>query len=231
MPGTSTPNSIQPKNRLLAKQASSPTVDTSAMARQVADANGVARTQGASAGDFARATSWPESRDAFATLDSAGAEGKATWIHAGMQRAEAGFQDPTLGWVGVRANASEGRVHAELVPGSDDAAQALGSHLAGLNAYLAEHHTPVETLTMTAPEGGWSEFGSDQSAGQSMQQGTGQQAGQKMPQNTDGGLDFPAFRDSEALPVVASELPALKTEPDGGSQLAWLRSGHISVMA
>jgi hypothetical protein len=103
--------------------------------------------------------------------------------------------------------------------------------MAGLNAYLVEHHMPVETLTMTAPEGGWSGIGSDQSAGQNMQQGAGQQAGQEMAQNTDGGSHFPAFRDSTALPAVASELPALKAELDGSAQLAWLKSGHISVMA
>ena len=26
-----------------------------------------------------------------------------TWLHAGAHQAEAGFQDPTLGWIGVRA--------------------------------------------------------------------------------------------------------------------------------
>jgi hypothetical protein len=229
--GTINLSSIQTRNRLLPGQASIPTVDTAAMARDVVDASGSARTAGVSAEGLATTKTGPESPDAFATLDAAVTEPRATWIHADTQRAEAGFQDPALGWVGVRANTSGGGVHAELLPGSADAAQALGSHMAGLNAYLAEHHMPVETLTMTAPEGGWSGIGSDQSAGQNMQQGAGQQAGQEMAQNTDGGSHFPAFRDSTALPAVASELPALKAELDGSAQLAWLKSGHISVMA
>jgi hypothetical protein len=64
-----------------------------------------------------------------------------------------------------------------------------------------------------------------------MQQEAGQQAGQEMAQNTDRGSHLTAFTNSTTLPVAASELPALQTELDGTAQLAWLRSGHISVMA
>jgi len=66
--------------------------------------------------------------------------------------AEAGFKDPTLGWVGVRAQADAGGVHAAVVPASADASQALSSNMTNLSAYLNEHHTPVQTLTMATPE-------------------------------------------------------------------------------
>jgi hypothetical protein len=231
MHGTGNVNSIQPRNRLLEGQASSPDADASAMAHEVANASGSVRTPGASVEVSTAATSGPDSRDTFALLDAGGREGRPTWIHAGTQRAEAGFQDPTLGWVGIRANANGGGVHAELVPGSADAAQALGSHLAGLNAYLAEHHTPVETLTLTAPGSGWTGLGSEQGAGHGMQQGTGQQAGQGLAQGTDSGSQFGESRSPTSLPAVASGSTALPAELDGSAQPVWLGGEHISVMA
>jgi hypothetical protein len=228
--GTSNFNSIQSRNRSSATQTSISTVDTSAMAREVANASGTVKPAGAPAGDLATATTGSESRDAFAALDAASAEGKATWIHSGTQQAEAGFQDPALGWVGVRANTSGGGVHAELVPGSDNAAQTLGSHLAGLNTYLAEHHTPVETLTMAAPESGRSGLDSGQSAGQSMQQNAGQQTGQELGQGADSGSQYGKSSSSTAQSAVASGSAVSAAELDGSAQPAW-QSGHISVMA
>jgi hypothetical protein len=109
-------------------------------------------------------------RETFTVLDGAGPASATTWVHASAHHAEAGFQDPAIGWVGVRAQADANGVHAALVPGSSDAAQALGTHLAGLNAYLAEQHTQVATLTVAAHENHW--------AGQGMSQGAGQNAGQ-----------------------------------------------------
>jgi hypothetical protein len=228
---TSNFNSIQPRNRLLVKQASSPTVDTAAMARVVTSVSEAVKTAGASEAELATTTAGSESRDTLATLDSAAAEMKSTWIHAGAQRAEAGFLDPTVGWVGVRANAVGGGVHAELVPGSVDAAQALGSHMAGLNAYLTEHHTPVETLTLTAPESGWPGLSGDQSAGRDMQQGTGQQTGQELTQGANSGSEIGESRSRSTIPAVASGATALPTELDAGTQPVWLGGKHISVMA
>lgn len=111
---------------------------------------------------------------AFAALDSAVKPDAPSWIHAGTRRAEAGFEDPALGWVGVRADLSSSGVHATLVPGSVEAAQALSGHMAGLNAYLAEHHTPVATLSMASP----GDRGMSNSAGQGMNPGSGQSSGQ-----------------------------------------------------
>ena len=119
-------------------------------------------------------------RDLFVTLDGARGETTPAWIHAGARAAEAGYQDPALGWVGVRAQADINGVHASLVPNSADAAQILGGHLSGLNAYLTEHRTPVETLTMSAPESRSNGQGFEQGSQQSARQGSsaGEHSGQ-----------------------------------------------------
>ncbi len=76
----------------------------------------------------------------FAALDAEPDQPAATWIHTSARQVEAGYQDPALGWVSVRADATANGLHASLVPASTEAAQSLGSHLAGLNSFLAEHH-------------------------------------------------------------------------------------------
>lgn len=113
-------------------------------------------------------TSSPSStQDAFAVLDREASVGNPTWTHAAGQHAEAGFRDPQLGWVGVRADLNASGIRATLVPSSVDAAQALGGHLAGLSSHLADEHTPVASLSMASP----GESGAD-GLGQHMQQGT-----------------------------------------------------------
>ena len=92
-------------------------------------------------------------RETFSALDSTPPAGRPTWTHATPQQAEAGFQDPALGWVSVRADMSGGGVHASLVPGSPQAAEQLGKQMDGIHTYLAEQHTPVESLAIDAPGG------------------------------------------------------------------------------
>jgi hypothetical protein len=113
--------------------------------------------------------------DTFAALDAEIASPTTTWTHAGSHRAEAGYLDPALGWVGVRAEASGGGVHAAVVPGSTEAAQTLGGQLSGLNSYLAEHHGQSATVTLAAPESGHGGPGSGQGQGQGMNYGSNQQ--------------------------------------------------------
>jgi hypothetical protein len=118
------------------------------------------------------AGAYQHSTDPFQSLDSESAPGAPTWTHAASHQAEAGFQDPSLGWIGVRADMSGGAVHASIVPGSAQAAEELGRHLDGLNTYLAEQHTPVESLGMGAPA---PKASIDLGSGHLMQQGGGQQ--------------------------------------------------------
>jgi hypothetical protein len=92
------------------------------------------------------------------------------WIHTGIHRAEAGFLDPSLGWIGVRADAVGSTVHAALMPGTAEGAQMLASHLAGLNAHLSEHQGPSTTVTMAITSG---EVGAGISSGSQSETGTG----------------------------------------------------------
>jgi hypothetical protein len=211
-------------SRLVDGQVSDSNVDALAVSREAANAHGSARP----AGEFAQTSTTEaansDSREAFSELDAGDGAGKPTWIHAGSQRAEAGFQDPALGWVGVRADTSGGGVHAQLVPGSADAAQTLTGHLSGLNAYLTEHHTPVETLTLSAPDSGWTGPSSDQGQGQSMQQNTGQQT----RQDADSGSQSSSSGNSPAQ-SASSETGVFQPGIHGSAASAG--GIHISVMA
>jgi hypothetical protein len=155
----------------------------------------------------------PPANETFAAIDAGIRPGTQNWIHVGTQRAEAGFQDPALGWVGVRADASGGQVHATLVPGSADAAQALGGHMSGLNAYLAEMHTPVETLTLAMPEGREATSGAGRDQTFDMSQGMSQGMNQGMNQNAgQGSSSEPHPNPEPAMPAVSAAIP-LETRP------------------
>jgi hypothetical protein len=230
--GTSNFNSVEHGSRLIEGQSSGPAVDVSTMARELAGARGAASMTGEMETASTAAKTGPDSRETFATLDAEATGGKPTWIHASAQRAEAGYNDPILGWVGVRADASGSGVHAEVVAGSADAAQALGSHMPGLNAYLAEHHTAVETLTLTSSESGWTGMSSDKGAGDGMQQGAGQQTGQEMAQGTYAGFQSSPSQDSSIQSSAAlPELLAFTGGLNGNTQTAGHGGIHISVMA
>jgi hypothetical protein len=230
--GTGNSDSVEHGSHLIEGQSSGLAVDASTMTRELAGARGAASMDGEMATASTAAKTGPDSREAFATLDAEAASGTPTWIHASTQRAEAGYNDPILGWVGVRADASGSGVHAEVVAGSADAALALGSHMAGLNAYLAEHHTAVETLTLTSSENGWTGTSSDRGAGDGTQQGAGQQTGQETAQGTNVGIQSGPFQDSSIQSQTAlPELSAFTGELNGSTQTSGLGGIHISVMA
>jgi len=88
--------------------------------------------------------------DAFSALDATPGV-RPTWQHATARNAEAGFQDPALGWIGVRADRGDGGVHAVLVPGTPHGALELGKHMEGIQAYLSEQHTQLASLKIDAP--------------------------------------------------------------------------------
>ncbi len=213
-------------------QPSGAAVNGSSWAHDSASAQGAAITapgaSGAFAGSLAGTFSGPAPRETFAALDSGVGAGTAVgtpaWIHAGGQRVEAGFQDPALGWVGVRADLNGGSVHAAVVPGSSDAAQALSGHLAGLNTYLAEQHSPVATLTMAAPGGSGMESGIDQS----MQQNAGGHAEQNTAAASQS--DSPD-RGSANAPASSLSATSESTGFDAIAHPGDRRGVHISVMA
>jgi hypothetical protein len=220
---------IQPATHLAGGQLASQAPEIMAQARS--GAGGVAGVAGEPAGASTHTASETALKEPFAALDAEVAPGRTAWIHAGTQRAEAGYQDPDLGWIGVRADATGGGVHAQLVPGSADAALTLGSHMAGLNTYLAEHHTQIETVTVSAPEGGWTGLGSDKGAGEGMQQGAGNQSGQEAAQSTGSSSQSSSTRSlGDPSPAVVGQA-ASTVDLNAGALPGRPGGVHISVMA
>ncbi len=159
-------------------------------------------------------------REAIASLDAAPAVGTPSWLHAASRQAEAGFQDPALGWVGVRADLNGGIVHATVVTSSSEAAQALSGHLAGLSSYLTEQQTPVATLTITTSGGSGLEASTDQS----MQQRAGQNAEQSAAAGSPQGASAPASALPLSAAIQSSGFDMAVNVGDG-------RGTYISVMA
>ncbi len=160
-------------------------------------------------------------RETFAALDGDAGPGTMSWVHAGAQRAEAGFQDPALGWVSVRADLSGGAVHAAVVAGSSEAAQALGGHMAGLNAYLTEHHAGVASLTMASPDGDAAANGGGNPG--AMQQGPGGNAAQSSASEPPADAPLRASSETREIPARSGGMEGAAPEVRQG--------GHISVMA
>jgi hypothetical protein len=161
--------------------------------------------------------------ETFARLDAESPSQSIHWVQAGAHRAEAGYLDPNLGWVGVRAETSGGGVHAALLPGSPEAAQVLGTHLSGLNAFLAQQHGPHATATMAAPEDGRSGVGAQQ--GNSAGGGGGRDDGP-------GRNMAPAGSASDSSPQTAASAVGAVDRSIGSDGSAIRRAGtYVSVMA
>lgn len=123
---------------------------------------------------------------------------KLHWIHTGSHRAEAGFEDPSFGWIGVRAERDSGGLRAVLVPSSNDAEEALSAHLSGLNVHLASNHIQMLPVTVSSTHGGSfdSSFNSNAQHGNDRQRGHADGATpQECVVRGDSGADGP--RDSE----------------------------------
>ena len=172
-------------------------------------------------------------REPFVALDSEAAPGAVEWIRAGARQAEAGFEDPALGWIGVRAELSGGGVHAALVPGSADAAEQLGRQMDGLHAYLAEQRTPVDSLVMAAPVRSSADSGSGgfgHGAQHQMGQGTEHGASQNTPERASRGAEsnsVPGRPEAGRASVAQAASAVHGTDmytPSG-------RGAHISLMA
>ncbi len=162
-------------------------------------------------------------QDTFAALDAGTPPGTPAWTHAGSQHAEAGFRDPALGWVSVRADLSAVGIHATLVPDSAEAAQALNGHLAGLSTHLVEQHSPVASVTMALP----SESGVENGMGQRMQQGAEGNPQGNAPEQAQPGAN------ETAPPSRTSVLdaPLIAGIQDSVAHRGNLHGTHISVMA
>lgn len=163
-------------------------------------------------------------QDRFSALDAGTSPGTPAWTFAGSQHAEAGFRDPALGWVSVRADLNGGGIHATLVPGSADAAQALSGHLAGLSTHLAEQQSPVTSVTMASPSGNGAENG----MGQRMQQGAEGNPQRNAPEQTPSSTQGNTSAATSNSALHATTQTGMR---DAFAQPGDLRGTHISVMA
>lgn len=163
-------------------------------------------------------------QDTISALDTGTSPSTPAWTHGGSQHAEAGFRDPALGWVSVRADQNASGIHATLVPSSAEAAQALNAHLAGLSTHLVEQQSTVASVTMAAPNDGGVENG----------------MGQRMQQGAEGNPQGNAREEAQAgaqenAPPASStsvlDAPAQSGTRDSLTHTGDLRGTHISVMA
>ena len=205
-------------------------METSAIVRDPSGTHGILASAAEAGSTSAGAPA--AGQETFAALDAGTTVGSPNWIHAGGRQAEAGFNDPALGWVGVRAELSGVSIHAAIVPGSTEAAQALSGHLAGLSAYLSENHTPVATLTMSSPGNSGIGAESDQSLAQGLGRGMQQSAGQDGKENQTHAFELgsqPSAREGDSFSSTSSAVPAsgLDAPVCAGDGLG----AHISVMA
>jgi hypothetical protein len=161
--------------------------------------------------------------ETFARLDADSAPRSIHWVQAGAHHAEAGYLDPALGWVGVRAESTGGGVHAAVLPGSPEAAQVLGGHLGGLNAFLAQQHGPHATATMAAPQDG--RYGAGAEQGHSAGGGGGRDDGAGEDRARTG-------RENDLSLRTAASAPRVVDRSIGSDPSAIRRAGtHVSVMA
>jgi hypothetical protein len=159
--------------------------------------------------------------DPFSALDERPGSGSITWTHAGKQQAEAGFHDPSLGWVAVRADLHSGGVHAAVLASSSDSAAVLGSELAGLDAHLHEQQIAVSSFTVADA--------ASQSMNQSMQQDMNHGAGHN--NSGDARQNRPAL-DNQASSGASTSTSSLTVHHAAVfSQPAAVGGTHISVMA
>ncbi len=196
----------------------------------------VATNRGAGATATSGNVAPPSVHETFAALDQGAATAGVSWTRASARQAEAGYQDPALGWVSVRAQSNMDGIHAALVPGSADAAQSLSGHLTGLNAYLSERQMQVESLHVAPPESHWDGQGTGQGAGQAMSQSGGESHGQSPGQQSN--QNVYAERQSGATAAPSAGGGAVSTSrSQTGSRLetqAGLTAGggtYVSVMA
>jgi hypothetical protein len=197
-------------------------VEAATLARVPAGERGVAGIRDSGVASSTAGTPAVSTEHAFSAMDAGTGVGNPSWVHAGARHAEAGFQDPALGWIGVRAEMGSGGNHVSLVPASGEAEQVLGGHIAGLNHHLTEERSPVETVTLASLGTGGAGAGAGHGGAQ-------QQSGGSAGQWT--GEEGQSASSSTLSPPAAQDVAYLSTGPTAFSGSATSSGKHISVMA
>ena len=173
-------------------------------------------------GSVVQTPSGVSTAETFSALDGANGSISLTWTHAAPHHAEAGFEDPSLGWVSVRAGLNAGSISAVVVPASADATEALGAHMAGLHGYLADRHSPVESVDLATAQNS----GADAGWSQGMQHQNQQQSGQNSPANAQ------TSNAAAEAPTAAPSFERTRLSGDESPAVLQAQGGrYISVMA
>jgi hypothetical protein len=156
--------------------------------QQFSDAGGLTHPQSTGVSTAKTSANHPgiSSEESFRALDSSSSHPPESWSTIGPHRAEAGFRDPSLGWITVRAQAEGGGIHATVVPSTSEASETLGSHLGALNAFMQTHSSQVDSVTLASPEHGTAQ--TMDFAGNARE---GSQQQQQASQNTGADADIP----------------------------------------
>lgn len=188
--------------------------ELSSMVREQAAQQAAGNPGPQAAGDAAPRTSMT-AQDTFAALDSGG--NHVNWTHTGPQRVEAAFQDPVLGQVSVRADATGGNVHATLISSTNEGAQALSSHLGELNHFLNQQNSGINSVSVETG-GAQSSFAGSGGQQNGQQQGSDGRAAQVLPDQYLGGssshssdvgdssdavVGIPALREGSSISLLA----------------------------
>ena len=207
---------IGPRAHVEVRAASSQSVDAGTMRDSTAVVTPGTRGAADDPAASLLSPSGSSGRDLFIAMDADRSSETPHWVHVGARQAEAGFQDPEMGWVAVRAHSAADGVHAALIPSSTDAARSLADHLNGLNAHLSTQHTPVQSVTLS-----WE----GQALGQSLDHG----AGHDNAQQRQSGADAVSDASAESISCLTGA-----AEATGGSDLQDFEpdgSRYISVIA
>jgi hypothetical protein len=170
-----------------------------------------------------------ERGDAFKSLDMEAEHASLPsirWVHTGAQQAEAGFEDPALGWVSVRANGGVAGVHPALIPSSAEAAQVLAGHLAGLNSFLANRSPGVGDVIVASPESGASGMGTQAGSGQ----GSHEQHREGAAQEANSTMTLGAGADNRSGSSISRQLEPNLASGVSAATLQAPGAAHISVM-
>ncbi len=225
-------NAAEREKHLADAQPAGTGVEAVRFAGEASGARGAGNAVGVHGGLAANASASLSAHETFTALDAGANASSPSWIHAGAQRAEAGFQDPSLGWVGVRADLNAGGIHAALVPGSPEAAQALAGHLAGLSAHLATRHPGVQAVTVAAPEARVGSWGGGQGSGQGAYDGSNRGSGQNPQQGGTAQQQSGAARGDGSAPVVGAVATSAHSRGTVSTAGVAARGGaYISVVA
>jgi hypothetical protein len=157
------------------------------------------------------------SEESLRALDSSSFHPPESWSMIGAHRAEAGFHDPSLGWITVRAQAGAGGIHATVIPSSSEAAESLGSHLGALNAFMQAHSSQVDSIRLASPEPGTE---------QTMAFAGNGHEGSRQQQNFQ---DTRTDADSLSAPGLAGD-SITQREPSSVPAISIVTDRHVSVL-